>query len=270
MLLVMYGQFTYANVVATLAMVFAMSGGAYAASKFLITSTKQISPKVLKSLKGKNGTNGTNGINGANGVNGKDGAPGAPGPAGEKGAAGTNGTIGTNGANGVSVTSTSLSAGNEQCKEGGSEFVAAASKKTYACNGSPWVAGGTLPKGATETGTWSVEGTASATGETMAAVVSFPIPLAVESNVNFIEMGSTAPAEKCEGEVGKPGAKSGQVCVFEGKSLVVNHGGLTYEKAVVTPSGSIGGDIGPTGGQLLFTTTQAGRVSAEGTWAATG
>jgi hypothetical protein len=256
------GRFTYANVVATLAMVFAMSGGAYAASKYLITSTKQISPKVLKALKGKNGTNGTNG---ANGANGKDGAPGAPGTAGEKGAPGTNGT---NGANGVSVTSTSLPAGNEQCKEGGSEFVAAASKKTYACNGSPWVAGGTLPKGATETGTWAVEATAAAPGELMTAVVSIPIPLAAEFNVNFVGFKEPLPSN-CEGEIGKPSAISKQFCVFEGQSMIVNHGGLKYEKAVVTPAGPIF-DIGPTGGQLVFSTTQTGRVSAEGTWAATG
>ena len=48
---------TYANVAMTLALVFAMSGGAYA-SKYLITSTKQISPKVLKTLKGAAGKTG--------------------------------------------------------------------------------------------------------------------------------------------------------------------------------------------------------------------
>jgi hypothetical protein len=41
-------RLSYANVAMTLALVFAMSGGAYAACHFTITSTKQISPKVLK------------------------------------------------------------------------------------------------------------------------------------------------------------------------------------------------------------------------------
>ena len=62
-------RFTYANVAMTLALVFAMSGGAYAANKYLITSTRQISPKVLKALRGASGAKGTSG------------APGAAGPA---------------------------------------------------------------------------------------------------------------------------------------------------------------------------------------------
>jgi hypothetical protein len=41
---------TYANVTATLALVFAMSGGALAAKHYLISSTNQIDPKVLKSF----------------------------------------------------------------------------------------------------------------------------------------------------------------------------------------------------------------------------
>ena len=49
---------TYANVAATLALVFAMSGGALAAKHYLINSTKQINPKVLKKLRGAKGTTG--------------------------------------------------------------------------------------------------------------------------------------------------------------------------------------------------------------------
>ena len=40
-------RLTYANVAMTMALVFAMSGGAYAAKKYVITSTKQIKPSVL-------------------------------------------------------------------------------------------------------------------------------------------------------------------------------------------------------------------------------
>jgi hypothetical protein len=40
-------RLSYANVAMTVAVVFAMSGGAFAARKYVIISSKQISPKVL-------------------------------------------------------------------------------------------------------------------------------------------------------------------------------------------------------------------------------
>ena len=54
-------RLTYANVVATLALVFAMGGSAVAAKHYLVNSTKQINPKVLKKLKGHNGKTGPTG-----------------------------------------------------------------------------------------------------------------------------------------------------------------------------------------------------------------
>ena len=42
---------SYANIAATLALVFAMSGGALAATHYLINSTRQINPKVLNALR---------------------------------------------------------------------------------------------------------------------------------------------------------------------------------------------------------------------------
>jgi hypothetical protein len=75
----------YANVVATFALVFAMSGGALAAKHYLINSTKQIKPSVLKSLKGnagKTGKTGATGPIGAPGAAGKEGLAGKEGPAG--------------------------------------------------------------------------------------------------------------------------------------------------------------------------------------------
>lgn len=88
----------YANVVATFALVFAMSGGALAAHHYLINSTKQIKPSVLKSLKGKTG---------------KTGATGAAGP---QGPAGVNGTNGTNGTNGIGPAFSAFHDGSVEVK----------------------------------------------------------------------------------------------------------------------------------------------------------
>ncbi|HEU0249619.1 MAG TPA: hypothetical protein VFR48_02740 [Solirubrobacteraceae bacterium] len=69
-------KLSYANVVATLALVFAMTGSAVAAHHYLITSTKQISPKVISTLKGKAGKTGPIG---PQGLPGKEGAVGKEG-----------------------------------------------------------------------------------------------------------------------------------------------------------------------------------------------
>ena len=73
---------TYANVVATLALVFAMTGGALAAKHYLVNSTSQISPKVLKKLKGRTGKTGATGKPGATGATGSPGAEGKQGAVG--------------------------------------------------------------------------------------------------------------------------------------------------------------------------------------------
>jgi hypothetical protein len=72
-------RLSYANVTATLALVFAMSGGALAANHYLVNSTKQISPKVLKKLVGKPGKTGATGAIGAIGVTGATGKEGSAG-----------------------------------------------------------------------------------------------------------------------------------------------------------------------------------------------
>ena len=76
-------RLSYANVVATFALLFAMSGGALAATHFIITSTKQIKPSVLTQLKGNKGATGPGGPAGVTGLPGASGAKGEPGPKGE-------------------------------------------------------------------------------------------------------------------------------------------------------------------------------------------
>jgi hypothetical protein len=75
----------YANVVATLALLFAMSGGALAAKHYLVNSTKQINPKVLRRLRGNAGRTGARGLPGTNGLVGSAGPAGAQGPPGPQG-----------------------------------------------------------------------------------------------------------------------------------------------------------------------------------------
>jgi hypothetical protein len=205
-------RLTYANVAMTLALVFAMSGGAYAASKYVITSTKQISPKVLKALKGKAGPAGKNGTNGTNG------APGATGPAGPTGATGATGT-GTPGATGAegkegkpgeSVTNTAA----KTCgPEGGAEFKVGTGAATKACNGKTGFTE-TLPSGKTETGVWGFSG--HSTGLAVAAM-SFSIPLGSALAGSAVippgEEGKVEPVN-CPGTLEEPKAASGFLCVY--------------------------------------------------------
>jgi hypothetical protein len=76
-------RLTYANVASTLALVFSMTGGALAAKHYLINSTKQINPKVLRALRGKPGPKGAPGTAGSPGTTGKEGLQGREGPTGQ-------------------------------------------------------------------------------------------------------------------------------------------------------------------------------------------
>ena len=71
--------------IALLALFFAMGGTAIAAHHYLITSTKQIKPSVLKSLSGKRGPRGATGATGAIGLTGAAGAKGPTGNEGKQG-----------------------------------------------------------------------------------------------------------------------------------------------------------------------------------------
>jgi hypothetical protein len=274
MLSILRKRLTFANVALTVMLVFAITGGAYAASKYLITSAKQIKPSVLKQLQGKAGANG---LAGPQGPAGSAGAKGETGPAGKEGTAGTSGTNGTDGTNGTSVTSTAFVGSKGSCKEGGTELTAAENKKTDICNGkegSPWTDGGTLPVGATETGTWG----GSITSHETDFVISFPIRLpgvVEDSKVHVIkasegegevEESPVVKAGECKGTIASPGAASGNLCIF------VNGAHGAEINAVADLDGkpsALGAGIT---GALLETEVakvEAGQL-AIGTWAVTG
>jgi len=82
-----------ALVLSVVALLLACSGTAFAAKKYLITSTHQISPKVLAQLKGARGPAGAAGANGAPGANGATGAQGPAGTAGTRGPAGSDAVV---------------------------------------------------------------------------------------------------------------------------------------------------------------------------------
>ena len=205
---------TPSTVIASLALVFAMTGGAYAASKYVITSTKQIKPSVLAQLKGKAGAKGAAGAPGAAGPQGSAGA------AGKDGAPGADGTNGTDGTNGVSVTSKQLSTNEAACaKEGGTEFTAAEGKKTTACNGKTGFTS-TLPSEKTETGEWALSEVARKSKVGRVKIpISFNIPLAAALDENHVKVippeSEGAIGEGCGGgSVEHVTAEPGFLCIY--------------------------------------------------------
>lgn len=230
---------------AFIALIFAMTGGAFAAagnsgggggsgakgpaSSTALARTAKSKSKTKAGPRGPAGPKGAAGPIGPVGPVGPAGPAGAPGPQGNPG---VNGLPGEPGAPGTSVTSKEKATGTiGTCKEGGSEFTAAENKKTYACNGregSPWTAGGTLPSGKTETGAWGVAAMpffSSVANVAFAyAPVSFPIPLKAGLSQGHVHV--IAPGEHGTGggtcpttsEVAKPEAEPGNLCIFQFES----------------------------------------------------
>ena len=288
-------RMSYANVMSTIAVFFALSGGAaYAASHYLITKTSQIKPSVLAQLK-KPGPAGPAGVGnpgpagpaGAAGAKGENGATGT----GEKGIQGEKGETGATGASGKSVTPAEFTGAKEKCKEGGSEFTVG-TLHTYACNGEKGKEGPagqegnikkTLPKEMTETGTWSFFYTRlfpeeEEPDELRRIPISFPIPLATpletvecstegsHCHVHIVKEGGTGTGECEGGTASAPSAKPGNVCIYEGHVSAHTEGGTFLYS---NPSGGEG--VGTSG--LLWAIDITGAVGAEavgyGSWAVT-
>jgi hypothetical protein len=169
-------KLSYANVTASIALFFALCGGAYAATALPSNSvgSAQLKKGAVTGAKVKKGS--------LLASNFKAGQL----PAGPKGATGKEGDRGKQG---------------EQGKTGPA--------------GSPWTVGGTLPSGASLKGAFTIATTVTTVQERVGTQISFGIPLASAPIANFIYAGDTPPAA-CPGTAAAPKADPGNLCIYEG------------------------------------------------------
>ena len=196
---------TPSTAIAILALVFAITGGAFAATgnggsggaKATASTASPRSTAAAKKKAAPKPVRGPAGPKGATGATGPAGAAGSTGPAGPAGGAGPVGTAGTNGTEGKEGKEGPPGKNGKEGKEG-----------------SPWTAGGVLPSGKTETGTWAVNPTS---GGIARSPISFAIPLA-------------APIKNPEGP-------KGEACGEPGVGACVVH---IFKKGEAIPTGCTG------------------------------
>lgn len=231
MLTTLRTRFGVPGVIAGIALFVAMGGAAFAAQKYVITSTKQIKPSVLKALQGKAGPVGPAGSTGSSGSPGQNGAPGKD---------GTNGKDGT-------FSTESLPPGQTL---------------TGSWGGAPGTGGGL----ATASISFPIEVTPAPTavvqlgpGEKISILVkdgAFELNPSNSADLTELE---EAWEDDCPGTANEPEAKAGFLCMY-----AVKNGG-----AVVTlaPSGELeaANEFGITVPFILNTESVA-----KGSWAVTG
>jgi Collagen triple helix repeat (20 copies) len=214
-------RFGIPGVISVIALVFAMIGGAYAATNNSGGGKATASAKAKKGPRGPRGPAGpagpagpqgpagANGKDGANGVNGEDGAKGATGA---QGATGKNGATGATGPTGATGTTGVTGATGATGPEGVCSTVTAC----------------VLPSGVTETGAWTFGTVVTAAkpdfekGQFFHVPISFNIPLTGSlpgSDVHLLPQGfptgaSEAEKANCPGSAAEPKAKAGHLCVY--------------------------------------------------------
>jgi hypothetical protein len=257
-------------IVAVVALVLALGGGAYAASGALTGKQKKEVEKIAKKYAGKPGAPGAAGAAGPAGAKGDAGATGAAGT-GTEGKQGGEGKAGKNGANGKSVEAIEIPTSDAtHCHAQGGAFyeVEESAEATEICNGkegSPWVADG-LPAGKTEMGTWGVGVTEAATVQVVP--ISFSVPLSEGSEVSEVRYVNNenneeeegvvvaTPAEVCLGEAKNPSAPPGVLCLYQ-QGVNVNTQLVQHNL------------LGRAGVVLTFELKAAEGAKAHGSWAVT-
>jgi Collagen triple helix repeat (20 copies) len=267
-------RFGIPGVISVIALVFAMLGGAYAASDDSGSGSKaSASAKAKKGPRGPKGPKGPVGPAGPQGPAGPAGAKGDTGAAGSNGTNGKDGEDGTDGTDGIDGTSVTTSAAStEECPSGGIK-VTSASPPAKVCNGQTGFVE-TLPSEATEKGTWWFQAT---NDPEQYAPVSFPIPLSVADAASIKETHvSTEKAEdfeaECPGTINDPKAEPGALCFYINSTEFLNtrEGGIT---GVLRPDSNGEEGIETTGvgttGVLLFFSGALQQQHMGGTFAVT-
>lgn len=214
--------------VAIVALIVALSGGAYAATA--TNSAKKpakglTKAQVMALIKANPGPQGPQGLPGPSGGAGAKGDLGTPGSQGNKGDTGTSITLTPIGLGGP--TSKCEGLGGATLKENaapGAEKDICTGKKGIQGDkgdpGDPWSVGGVLPPGESETGAWAF--TAADDDVEIAVPISFPIPLLGEPNeealeaddVHFQSEGDFSTECPLPGSVTEPKAPVGKLCIF--------------------------------------------------------
>lgn len=232
-------------IVAVVALVAALVGGAYAAGGLTGKQKKEVK-KIAKQFAGKEGPQGAAGSSGPQGSKGDKGDPGAEGKAGANGTNGEDGKDGIDGTDGESVTIEELEAGDPECPEGGAEF-SNGTGVAYACNGEGGGGSGefpsTLPSGHTMKGFWLVgDGSDHLFGSSV-IVLSFPMELAAAPTETVLLTSNSTEEEKakCPGGPGNPEPTAGVLCLyveFEPNPPTLTAGNpVTYGAVLLFPEG---------------------------------
>lgn len=252
---------TPSTVIAFIALVFAVTGGAFAAtdsgggvgSKAAASTFPASTAKSKAKSKTKAGSRGPAGPKGATGATGAIGAIGLAGPQGAPGAQGPGGPQGPQGAAGVQGLTGKEGAPGAKGENGTTGFTE------------------TLPSGKTETGAWVEDGEGLVSERETLASFSFPIPIELKEEENgkavFLKKGES-DKEGCDGTVKHPTAPANTLCVYAQEERLA---GTVSGGRPISFAGSAG--FGRPGAVLDIisdgTAGEPAEVVAYGSWAVT-
>lgn len=245
--------------VAVVAMLIALTGGAFAASGALTAKQKKEVKKIAQTEAKKFATAGPAG---------PQGSPGGKGDKGDRGEKGSQGDSGSPGAPGKSVAVSEIPSGEPlECDGNGGALVqeAGAASGIEVCTGKagvagkegqPWTPNNTLPAGATEAGTWAFNGTEADTSG-VRVPISFPVKFPFNIKSEHVHFGTAGEGGAFTAETGlcpassafNPKAALGELCIYS--SLEQGLVNATFDGAFRLAE-TIAGAV-PAGALLKFT-----------------